>query len=165
VNRLSVGQPVEIRTDVDADHPLQGNVDRIAPAVDPATSTVKVTLRVDNAKGKARVGSFVRARITTDVVTNAVAVPKKALVPEAGVIYLFVAEGDSVRKVTVTTGYSDDEYIEITAGIAQGDLVVSVGQGGLRQGSKIKNLNEESEDEGRVDAAARDQDYADAQGN
>jgi RND family efflux transporter MFP subunit len=167
VNRLSTGQPVEIRSDVDEGTPLAGSVDRIAPSVDTATSTVKVTLRVDNPSGSVRVGSFVRARITTDVVRDAVSVPKKALVPEAGVTYVFVADGDSVHKVTVTTGYADDNFIEITAGIDQGTQVVTVGQGGLRQGSKIKDLNAESDEEGQGQVAATEpgQDYADAEGN
>ena len=141
VSDLQPGQPVEIRSDVDSEVPLMGTVDRISPAVDPSTSTVKVTLRVTDAEGKARVGSFVRARITTDTVNGAIAVPKSALVPEAGVIYLFVAEAESVLKVPVTTGYADDEFIEITGGLQLGDNVVSVGQGGLRHGSKIRDLN------------------------
>jgi membrane fusion protein (multidrug efflux system) len=140
VTRLQPGQRVEIRSDVDPDTPFAGTVDRIAPSVDPATSTVKVTLQVDNPAETARVGSFVRARITTDVAQDVVAVPKRALVPEAGVNYLFVAEADSVRKVPVTTGYADDNFIEITKGIAIGEQVVTVGQGGLRQGTKIKDL-------------------------
>ena len=134
--------------------------------MDPATSTVKVTLRVEDRGGVTRVGSFVRARITTDLVENAISVPKKALVPEAGVTYVFVAEGDSVRKVTVTTGYADDEFIEITAGLTAGEKVVTIGQGGLRQGSKIKDLAAtEGDDEGKGQADATDerQDYADAQ--
>jgi RND family efflux transporter MFP subunit len=166
VKTLKTGQPVEIRSDVAPDHRIDGMVHRIAPSVDPATSTVKVTLRVEDRGGVTRVGSFVRARITTDLVENAVSVPKKALVPEAGVTYVFVAEGDSVRKVTVTTGYADDDFIEITAGLTAGEKVVTIGQGGLRQGSKIKDLaaaDGEDDGKGQADATDERQDYADAQ--
>jgi len=154
VTTLAPGQPVEIRSDVDAGRPLDGRVSRIAPAVDPATSTVKVTLEVENATGSARVGSFVRGRITEDVIT----VPKKALVAEAGMNYLFVVEADSVQKVPVTTGYSDDDYMEITSGLDLGDRVVTVGQGGLRPGSKIRDLAAETKKDADQDTA----DVADA---
>jgi len=140
VGQLAAGQSVNLFSDVDPSLRLTGVVERIAPAVDPATSTVKVTLHVDAANGKARVGTFVRAHITTDVHKGAVSVPKKALVPEAGVTYLFIAEADTVRKVPVTTGYQDESYVEIVSGVASGTKVVSVGQGGLRDGSKIKQL-------------------------
>jgi membrane fusion protein (multidrug efflux system) len=142
---LKTGQPVEIRSDMRPDAPLAGKVERIAPAVDPATSTVKVTLTVAGAGEATRVGSFIRARITTDVHHGVTAVPKKALVPEAGITYLFVAEGDSVRKVPVTTGYDDDTFVEVVSGVTDGDRVVSVGQGGLRTGSRIKALDSGTE--------------------
>lgn len=158
VTTLAPGQPVEIRSDVDADRPLDGRVSRIAPAVDPATSTVKVTLEVENATGSARVGSFVRGRITTDVHEDVITVPKKALVAEAGMNYLFVVEADSVQKVPVTTGYSDDDYMEITSGLDLGDRVVTVGQGGLRPGSKIRDLAAETKKDADKDTA----DVADA---
>ena len=77
-----------------------------------------------------------------------------------------VAEGDSVRKVTVITGYADDDFIEITAGLTAGEKVVTIGQGGLRQGSKIKDLAEaggEDDGKGQADATGERQDYADAQ--
>jgi hypothetical protein len=78
--------------------------------------------------------------VTTDVHVNAIAVPKKAIVPEAGTSYLFVAEADSVRKVEVETGYADDTHIEIASGLELGQQVVVVGQGGLRQGTLIRDL-------------------------
>ena len=143
VQDLAVGQPVEIRPDVDAGGPLPGSVLRIAPSVDPATSTVKVTLRVADGGGSTRVGSFVRARITTDVHKDCVAVPKRALVSEAGAAYLFVAEADSARRVPVVTGYADDDFVEITEGVAPGQAVITVGQGGLRTGSRVRDLTAE----------------------
>lgn len=140
VRRLAVGQPVEVRCDVDTDVVFHSVLERIAPVVDAATSTVKVTLRVEDERARSRSGSFVRARVTTDVHKEVVAVPRKALVSEAGATFLFVAEADSVRRVDVTTGYTDGDWIEINAGVATGDEVVVVGQGGLRNGSHIEEL-------------------------
>ena len=148
VGQLATGQSVNLFSDVDPSLRLTGVVERIAPAVDPATSTVKVTLHVDAANGKARVGTFVRAHITTDIHKGAVSVPKKALVPEAGVTYLFIAEADTVRKVPVTTGYQDESFVEIVSGVTSGTKVVAVGQGGLRDGSKIKPLDSAAGSEG-----------------
>lgn len=145
VRRLAVGQPVEVRCDVDRDTAFSSVLERIAPVVDAATSTVKVTLRVDDARAQERSGSFVRARVTTDVHEQVVAVPRKALVSEAGATFLFVAEADSVRRVDVATGYTDGEWIEIETGIDAGDDVVVVGQGGLRNGSRIEELPDATE--------------------
>ncbi len=158
---LRDGQPVEIRPDVNPGTVLAGKVALIAPTVDPSTSTMKVTLRVVGAEAAARVGSFVRARITTDVHRAAPSVPKKALVPEAGATYLYVAESDTVRKVPVTTGYTDDDYAEILSGVAPGERIVTVGQGGLRTGSRIRDLTGAEPGAGAVEGG-READTADA---
>lgn len=154
VTRLQVGQPVEIRRDVDESVVLTGVVHRIAPVVDAATSTVKVTLRVADSEAATRVGSFVRARITTDVHEQTVSVPKRCLVAEAGASFVFVAEADSVRKAEVETGYTGDEFIEILTGVRVGDRVVTVGQGGLRNGSPIRDLNAVGEESDAVENAS-----------
>ncbi|HET9233076.1 MAG TPA: HlyD family efflux transporter periplasmic adaptor subunit, partial [Candidatus Eisenbacteria bacterium] len=150
----AAGQSVHLYSDVDPSLRLEGVVERISPAVDPATSTVKVTLHVNAGGARARVGTFVRANITTDVHRGAIAVPRKSLVPEAGVTYVFLAEADSVRKVPVTTGYSDESYVEIVSGVESGTRVVSVGQGGLREGSKIKLIEAAAGTEGIPATAA-----------
>ena len=159
VTRLAEGQRVEVRPDVAPDRALSGTVERIAPVVDAATSTVKVTLHVADPGESLRSGSFVRCRVTTDVRTDVVAVPKKALVAEAGATYLFVAEADSVRRIAIQTGYHDDEHIEVREGVVAGDQVVVVGQGGLRQGSRIEVLPgpeaARREDAGTTTALAR----------
>ena len=92
-------------------------------------------------KHEALVGGFVKVRITTDTKTEALAIPKIALVEEGGLRSVFVASADSVRKVELRTGLSDEVSVEVLEGVAEGDLVVTLGQGGLRSGSKIDVLN------------------------
>ena len=100
--------------------------------------------------------------VTTDVHENTLAVPKKAMVPEAGATFLFVAESDTVRKVPVETGYADDRFIEILAGLDEGDTVVTVGQGGLRHGARIRDLAARSETTTEVASADGAVDSSDA---
>ncbi|NNE44126.1 MAG: efflux RND transporter periplasmic adaptor subunit [Gemmatimonadetes bacterium] len=121
--------------------PVPAIVERVAPVVDPTTSTVRVTLLVSGQPEALRVGGFVKVRITTDTHTDALSVPKLALVEEGGLRSVFVAEADSVRKVEVRTGLYDESHVEILDGVSEGAMVVSLGQGGLRTGSRIEVLN------------------------
>jgi membrane fusion protein (multidrug efflux system) len=155
VREIEIGQPVHLSSDVTGEH-FEGAVDRIAPVVDAATSTVKVTIRVDEATEKLRAGSFVRARITTSVHDQAIAVPKRALVPEAGANFVFVAEADSVRKVEVRTGFAADDHIEVLEGLSGGETIVVAGQGGLRNGSPIRDLDAPEPVEEAVDEAKQE---------
>lgn len=132
----------EVFLDVESsDAPVPARVERISPVVDPATSTVRLTLRVEEDAERLSVGGFVKVRITTDTQTEALSVPKLALVEEGGLRSVFVAEADSVRKIEVRTGLYDDSHIEILDGLESGDYVVTLGQGGLRSGSHVDVLN------------------------
>ena len=138
--KVRVGDKVNLDVEA-APKPVPAVVERIAPVVDPTTSTVRLTLLVQGEPENLRVGGFVKVRVTTDTQMEALAVPKVALVEEGGLRSVFVADSDSVRKVEVRTGLYDDSHIEILDGVEQGDWIVSLGQGGLRMGSKIEVLN------------------------
>lgn len=138
--KVAVGQRVLVTAEAAAE-PLPGKVERISPVVDPATSTVRLTLLLEGGARSARVGGFVKVRVTTETHTEALTVPKIALVEEGGLRNVFVAAADSVRKVEINTGLYDESHVEVLDGLVAGDFVVVLGQGGLRTGSKIEALN------------------------
>jgi membrane fusion protein (multidrug efflux system) len=140
--KVDAGQRVLISPE-SADVPLEAVVERISPVVDPATSTIRLTLLLDETDGVALVGGFVKVRITTDQHQDALAIPKIALVEDGALRSVFVAEADTVRKVEIETGLYDESHVEILEGLFEGDFVVTMGQGGLRTGSVIDPLNGE----------------------
>ena len=123
---------------------MEGTVERISPVVDPATSTVRLTLLLADAVSTLRVGGFVKVRITTDQHRDALAIPKLALVEEGALRSVFVAEADTARKVEIETGIYDESHVEVLTGLAEGACVVTMGQGGLRTGAPIRALNAEA---------------------
>jgi RND family efflux transporter MFP subunit len=138
--KIRPGQKVQVVTEA-VDEPVNATVERIAPIVDPTTSTVRLTLLVEGDPKQLRVGGFVKVRITTDTHQEALAIPKKALVEEGGLRSVFVAEADTVRKIEVRTGLYDESHVEILDGLEASEFVISIGQGGLRTGSHVKVLN------------------------
>lgn len=138
--KVRPGQRVLVSPET-VDEPLEAEVERISPVVDPATSTVRLTLQLDGDQPAARVGGFVKVRITTDRRQDALSIPKLALVEEGALRSVFVAEADTARKVEVRTGLYDETHIEVVEGLFDGDHVVTMGQGGLRTGSPIRALN------------------------
>jgi len=138
--KLGEGQRVLVTPDA-LDGDLEGRIERVAPVVDPVTSTVRVTIRLDEGADLARVGGFVKVRITTETRNDALAVPKLALIEEGGLRSVFVAEADTVRKVEIRTGLYDETYVEVLDGLEPDWFVVQVGQGGLRDGTVIEPLN------------------------
>ena len=138
--KVSPGQRVIVAPEA-LDRELEARVERVAPVVDPSTSTVRLTLRIEDGDDAVRAGGFVKVRITTDTHRDALSVPKLALVEEGGLRSVFVAEADTVRKVEVNAGLYDERFVEILDGVDDGAYVVVVGQGGLRTGVHIDPLN------------------------
>ncbi len=134
---VSVGQQVSIEPDNAPGTRFAGRVVRIAPEVDERTGTVKVTAETD---GGAMPGSFARVRVVTDTRQETLTVPRRGLLSDAGEFFVYVAEADSVRKVSVRVGYQNEEYSEVLSGVEKGDSVVVVGAGALRTGTKVKIL-------------------------
>ncbi len=114
VAQLKPGQTVRLVTDDDTGSGL-AEIERIAPAVDPSTGTVKVTLAVRRADGL-RPGSFVRVGIVTDTHEDALVVPRSALVAEGRRWHLFRIKDDDqkhVELIEVTRGYEEADRVEI----------------------------------------------------
>jgi len=143
IRDIHVGQEVTIEPDNKASATLKGRVVRIAPEVDDRTGTVKVTAETH---GQAMPGSFARIKIVTDTHEGSLAIPRRSLISDAGDLYVYLAEADSVRKLLVSVGYQDEYFAEVLSGLELGDSVVVVGTGGLRTGTKIKVVEPRMQD-------------------
>jgi membrane fusion protein (multidrug efflux system) len=136
--RVSVGQPALLTLDALPGREFTARVALVNPVVDRANGTVKVTLEVRDPQRQLRPGNFARVRLRTGSFENVMVLPRRAMIEEDGEHYVFVAHGDTVAKVTVSVGAVSGDTAQVLAGLADGDSVVTVGQGGLKQGARIK---------------------------
>ena len=135
----------EVRLTADAgDGTFAARIERIAPVVDPATGTVKVTVAVEG-RGNLRPGAFVRVDIVTDTHEDALVVPRSALVAEGRRwhVYRLGQEGGEVRQIEVSLGFEEGDRVEVvpigtaTADLLPGTPVVVTGASALSDGAKV----------------------------
>ena len=136
--RVHVGQVATLVLDAHPGKEFPARVTIVNPAVDRENGTFKVTLEVADRSGDLRPGSFARVRLEAASYADVVVLPRKAVVTEDGDSYVFVAQGDSVNRVTIQVGAISGDTAQILAGLDPGTKVVTVGQGGLKQGARIK---------------------------
>jgi membrane fusion protein (multidrug efflux system) len=110
---------------------------RISPVVDAATGTVKVTLEVE-AQGLLRPGMFARVFVETESRENTLVIPRTALSLDSIGDTVYVAKGDAASSRAVTLGFKEGDFVEVLAGLEEGELVVVVGQDGLSDGTPIR---------------------------
>lgn len=72
---------------------------------------------------------------------NEIIIPRKCLVGSITDPYIFVVQGDSVTKKSVSAASLDEYKVLIHSGINEGDKIVIAGQINLEQGSKVEVKN------------------------
>jgi len=162
VAQLAPGQVVRLMTEENGGSG-EAEIERIAPAVDATTGTVKVTLVVRRAGGL-RPGSFVRVGIVTDTHEGVLLVPRSALVAEGRRWHLFRLKDDDenhVELIEVERGFEEADQVEIVGDsssgrpLREGDRIVVTGASSLSDGSAVQVLNGPAENthEGGADEA------------
>ncbi len=151
-------QPVRLVVSSTGDR-LSGRIDLVNPLVDPESGTIKVTVEVRDYPPTTRPGNFVEVSIVTDRHTDAILVPRVAVVTERGRRSVYVVDGETASQRPVEIGFEDDSHAEIVAGIEPGELVVIQGQRTLRDGQPVSvldalELDAVSEDATPSDSAA-----------
>jgi membrane fusion protein (multidrug efflux system) len=137
--RVRPGQTANVSLGAGSEE-AKGEVLRISPVVDNSTGTVKVTLTVQPPSRLFKPGAFVRVDIETDSREKTTLIPKRALVQQDGLTYVFVADGEQAQRREVKLGYESAGAVEILDGVTQGENVVVAGQGNLKEGAKIKEV-------------------------
>ena len=81
---------------------------------------------------------FGRFRIEHDQRTDALVMPRTALLEDEGEAAVYtVREGKAVR-VPVARGYMEGQWVEVTRGLKAGEQVVTAGKVALREGSAVQ---------------------------
>jgi RND family efflux transporter MFP subunit len=148
IGKIQVGQGARITVESAPGKTFLGRVKMISPVVNPESGTIKVTIEIPgDQSGLLRPGMFASVFIITETHEQALVIPKKALVLEGEGDQIFVFErdttgvGKAVRK-RVKLGFSDNERLEIVSGLSEGELVITVGQEGLRPGTAVRLVGE-----------------------
>lgn len=137
-------QTALVATNVLPGEKFKGYVKRISPVIDPQSGTFRVVVGVKDPQNKLRPGMFVSAELIVDTHQNARLIPKSALIYENERTYFFMVQQDTSLRVELQKGFEDAEKVEVLNDIPVGTKVVVLGQNGLKNGSKVKIIEERS---------------------
>ncbi|HET6583415.1 MAG TPA: efflux RND transporter periplasmic adaptor subunit [Nannocystaceae bacterium] len=145
LDRIRVGQPADIVGKAAAGRRGAGEVVRIAPIVDSATGTVKVTVGLPKALAGGDhgflPGMYAEVTLTTETRPKATLVPKQALVYDEDEAFVFVVDGDRVKRTRVELGLFDDDHTEVVKGVEVGAEIVESGHAGLKDGALVQRVD------------------------
>jgi len=141
-HRVKVGDPVKIEVAEQAEANFSGVVARTARAIDTATRTMQVEVRVPNPEGALIAGSYVQVKLPIAGAPGAVVVPTDVLLfrPE-GTRIAVVEGGDRVRLVTVKLGTDYGDRVEVVGGLGSGARLISHPADSLSDGDLVVVAN------------------------
>lgn len=135
------GQPALVTSEFLPAEQFPGWVKRISPVVDPRSGTFKVTVGLRDRWEYLRPGLFVNVRIVTATHTDAVLIPKRAIVYDGGDRFVFAVDDTMAARVELQPGFEDADFIEALAGINAGTPIIVVGQNGLKDRTRVRVVN------------------------
>ncbi|MCK6485899.1 MAG: efflux RND transporter periplasmic adaptor subunit [Phycisphaerae bacterium] len=124
---------VRVRTPADPKYLGAGRIKFISPVLDQVKRTAHVLIETPNEIGTLRSGMFVDLTIVLREEKTAVVVPASAVVQYGPMHFVFIKSGEFFKKQDITPGLSNDQAVEVLAGLAPGDVVVTQGAYSLTQ--------------------------------
>src|SRR5215472_15729439 len=125
---MHVGLPLEVHVLAYPGRVFKGKVSYVAPSIDPNTHRLPVRADVENSDGALKPGMFANFSIITGEAATAPAVPPEAIVYQGEQARVWVAgEGDTLALREIRTGRTSDGMVEVRAGLAAGEKVVTSG--------------------------------------
>ena len=137
VGQVSSGQTVLATSPAFPGETFEGELVELASRISESSRTLTVRALIDNQDGRLRPGQFMSASLTLQE-REGLLIPEQAVMLRGSQKYVFVADDDLARRVSVTTGSRMPGWVEVTQGLELEDQVVVTGQDRLSTGDPIR---------------------------
>lgn len=137
LSKISIGQIARINIDAYASKEFTGYVTKISPVVDLSTRTAPVEITVDNPEHRLKSGMFAKVKLIIQSHEKTAVILKEAIIGKPPEAYVFTVSGNKASLKKVTLGFRQGSLYEVKDGLAQGDLVVIMGQQRLKDGDTV----------------------------
>ncbi|MGQ0553374.1 MAG: efflux RND transporter periplasmic adaptor subunit [Planctomycetota bacterium] len=108
----------------------------VASEVDPVSRTVAVRYELPNPDGRLRAGMLAQLELASGAVDAAVTIPAEAVVLDGGIPTAYVMlSGELFQRRELELGVRDGALVEVRAGLAPGERVVTRGAATIRMAS------------------------------
>ena len=145
IQKIQENQPVEISVSAISDKKYKGIVNKIIPTADRAKGTVQVKIRFEDIDNRvlpemgAKVNFLkVQAAAPQSENTPKLLIPQTAIQTKNGKKTVFVVKDNAAQETAVSTGTVLGEYVEITNGLMNGDVIILAPSDNIQQGSKVQ---------------------------
>lgn len=137
LGKLQVGQSIPVVISALENKEVTGAIETISPQANSKDNSYIVKIKIDNSNGEMKAGMFAKVSIQAESKDNVLVVPNQAIKMENGVNYIYTVENSKIKKVSVTTGISNNKFTEVSGNIKESNDIVTEGLSILGDGEKV----------------------------
>jgi len=137
VARIAPGMPVQVQVE-GMTQAVVGRIARIAPAAEPGTRSIGVTIALANPQEALRAGQYALARVTLADDADRLTLPSSAVGNTSGQDHVWVIESGVLARRAITVGRRDarEGRVEVLQGVTPASQVLAARFDNLREGAK-----------------------------
>ena len=139
VSLVKIGQLVRLAVDAYPDREFTATVRFISPSLRSDQRALTVEAVTGNPDGLLKPGLFATAMIKQATSAPGLLVPATAVETVSGTSRVFVVKDGRIEERIVTLGEKVDSLVELTSGVAAGDVVAAEPKGRLVDGRMVKS--------------------------
>ncbi len=126
-----------VMVDALAGEEFDGRVTRFSEALDLATRTMAIEIRVPNPRQEIKPGMFATVRLTLAQHDNALTIPLDCILRDGNGKYVYIVDGQTARQVRIQTGVEETARAEVLSGLTGTESIIVAGQQYVRNGGPV----------------------------
>ena len=135
---LKVGDAVDVK-DEERNVSKSGKVKALEAALSESSRTRQVLVEIDNSASDLLAGSYAKVNVSMQTgMAKSIPIPAEAFTLDKDGAYVFVATGGKAKIKHVETGLRTPIAVDVTAGLDEGDTVITSGLISLREGASVR---------------------------
>ena len=143
INNVKVGQAATV-TFEGSDQSYSGAVQNINLSADTTARVFECKIKLDNSDNTLYPGTFAKVELFSDQKTEIITVPINALVGSEGDYSVFINDNGVARKQKATIGETEENNVQITSGIKDGDEIICTNTSTLQDGDEVEIVSNEN---------------------
>ncbi|WP_394887811.1 efflux RND transporter periplasmic adaptor subunit [Clostridium butyricum] len=137
INDIEVGKPAEVTLE-DNNTVHNGTLDSIDLSGDSTLRVFNCKIKMENSKKELLPGEYAKVNFSnTENNNKVITIPVSSLAGSEGDYYVFINDNGVASKVAVDIGDADENNLEITSGVKEGDEIICTNMSSLKDGCKI----------------------------
>ncbi|EMU52771.1 MULTISPECIES: efflux RND transporter periplasmic adaptor subunit [Clostridium] len=137
INDIEVGKPADVTLE-DNNTVHNGTLDSIDLSGDSTLRVFNCKIKMENSNKELLPGEYAKVNFSnTENNNKVITIPVSSLAGSEGDYYVFINDNGVASKVAVDIGDADENNLEITSGVKEGDEIICTNMSSLKDGCKI----------------------------